>query len=479
MNKEAHRVSTLAALDALPPPQQDLWRSERTALAGEYSLYGDAYALDPETLGPFVEFPDGTLPDFTMPKLRWKHHYDAGIDYWETPFYDRALGTFQYFTERIVAAIREQDLTTAARFAGTMAHYIQDNACPGHAVDDSDLETIKDLLPPPEQMRRLPFHAMMETSPAPFSLAGYRPRFCGNSIPEASSNLIERFIAMNLFARNAIVPFFEAFYREDKAQAAELNMAVSRFASEVYADYLHTVTAIATDGVGDKTEAAVKHLSRMYPYRQTAWAGGPYSQLGPGELCGVNLSESYESVPCELLSLDGEKIQATAVPDSLGATAYFEYEFKLPVGVYAQFSVDYGIHATLGARYPIRFEIYAGNRNLWYDSRRAGEPAGSVLLDWPVDAVCLRLVTTVDDDFELPRINGRPTGLTGHAVWANPHLMKKCREQPEEQNDSGPGAECLSARIPPPVIPETSGKDAARRDRGLRSRRVPHENPSA
>ena len=116
-----HALTTLASIEALPAWQQALWEPRKKLLAEEYSLYGDTYHGHEVELGPFVEFPDGTIPDFYMPKLRWKHHYGAATDYWEAPFYDKALATFQYFSEQIVAAIRTDDITAAAQFAGTMA----------------------------------------------------------------------------------------------------------------------------------------------------------------------------------------------------------------------------------------------------------------------------------------------------------------------------------------------------------------------
>lgn len=191
MNNHGHAQTTTAALEALPAWEQAIWAPEKRNLAEVYSLYGDTYALDKKGIGPYVEFPEGDIPDFYMTRFRWKRHYDAAVDYWEFPFHARALRTLDHFMGRIVDALRAGSIVDAARFAGTMAHYVEDHACPGHALDDTDLEIVKDLLPPPERLRLLPFHSMMEKSPAPFSLDGHAPRLYGTLIPQASANFAE------------------------------------------------------------------------------------------------------------------------------------------------------------------------------------------------------------------------------------------------------------------------------------------------
>lgn len=427
MNGQAHALTTLAAMEALPAWERRLWAQETGNLAETYSLYGDTYAVRKQELAPFVELPDGSVPDFYMAKLRWKHHCDAAIDYWEAPFYDKALATFRHFSERIAGAIRREDIASAARFAGTMAHYIEDNACPGHAVDDTDLEIVKDLLPPPEKLRRFPFHSRMEMTPTQFSLSDYAPLLCGGSVAEASSAFVDRLVVLALEARRTILPFFRAFYESDPARSVQLNMSICRLAATVLADYLHTVTSIARARFEDHAIKALetKSLVGPHPYRQSAWAPEPYSQVAPGDLVGVNLDKAYEPVPCELRYRHGGDTRSVVVSNALGATAYYEYEFNVPAGIYEQITLDYGIHATLGAACPVTFEVYCGDRLLCRDEKRAGEPAGSAVLAWPADGDRVRLITTVAGAIDLPRVNGRPIAPTGHAVWAEPTLVKR------------------------------------------------------
>lgn len=420
MNGKGHELTTLAALDALPAWQQQLWAPERGKLAKEYSLYGDTYAVNPDELGPYVELPDGTIPDFYMPKLRWKHHIAPAVDFWEAPFYDRTLSTCRHFGGRIAQALQDEDLTTAAKLAGTFAHYVEDNACPGHAMDDTDLEIVKDLLPPPEELRRFPFHPRMELAPPPFSLDGRAPQLLGRSIDELASAFVDRLVAMTLASRKTVLPFFQSFYDGDEERAAELNMANCRQAAALLADFLNTVTCIAADRLDGETAAPTyRSISAMYPYRQTAWAPGPYAQTAPGELIGVNLDDTYQPIPCELPGESGPVV----VAESLGATAYYEYDFCIPSGIYSQFACEIGIHASLGANFPIIFTVYSGDDLLFQHEQRHSEPAITVQVDWPSQGERLRLVTHVPDDADVQRVNHLPVAPTGHAIWAHPRLL--------------------------------------------------------
>ena len=424
MNNHGHAQTTTAALEALPAWEQAIWAPEKRNLAEVYSLYGDTYALDKKGIGPYVEFPEGDIPDFYMTRFRWKRHYDAAVDYWEFPFHDRALRTLDHFLGRIVGALRAGAIGDAARFAGTMAHYVEDHACPGHALDDTDLEIVKDLLPPPARLRLLPFHSMMEKSPAPFSLDGHAPRLYGTLIPQASANFIDRLAELTRHGRACVLPFFQSFYAGDPATADALNASICRLAAGVLADFLHTATAIAFDRIGEdeRRALAVKKLADAQPHRLTAWAPHPYDQLAAGDLRGVNVTPSHEPAPCALLRDRGGRLEAEDVPESLGATPLYEHAFHVPAGVYRKFSTDYGVHATLGANQPIVFEVWCDERLLFQDVRRAGEAAGSATLDWPGDGTQLRLVATVGADAPVKRINGRPVSFAGHAVWGRPRL---------------------------------------------------------
>jgi len=427
MNGIAHELTTLAALDSLPAWQQQLWAPERTHLAREYSLYGDTYAVRKAELAPYVELPDGSVPDFYMPKLRWKHHCAPAIDYWESPFYERTELTFRHFSEHIVAALRQGDVTTAAKFAGTYAHYIEDNACPGHAMDDTDLEIVKDLLPPPERLRRFPFHPRMETSPVAFSVSDRAPRLLGHAVPEAASVFVGRLVALTLASRATVLPFFQSFYEGNQERVAELNLGNCRRAAALLADFLHTVTCIAGerfDETAGESVTAARSLIELHPYRQTAWAPEPYAQTAPGELIGVNLNTGYEPVPCALRYQVGGVSRIEARPEALGATAHYEYEFRMPAGSYRQLAVEYGIHAELGSRYPMVFAVYCDDRLLHQDEKRPDEAASSVTIAWPAEGERLRLVTTLDPAIDVLRVSGRPVTPTGHAVWANPSLLR-------------------------------------------------------
>jgi hypothetical protein len=384
-------------------------------------MYGDLYPLNKKELAPFVELPDGSIPDFHMPKLRCKHHYDSGIDYWEAPFYDKTSATLTYFSKRIVDSLSDGDIISAAKFAGTMAHFFEDNAVPAHAVDDTDVEIVKDFLPPPPEMRCFAFHSEMERSPAPFDLNGYEPEPMGGSVDETAFLFIDRVVETTLFARSRILEFFKAFYVGDDAKIAELNLEICMYAAKVYADYIHSLNCLAFDRVSESSNTASKSLTELYPFRQTAWAGGGYSQTAPGDLVGVSLDASFHPVPATLKFADGE---VSNLPDSLCGTAYYEYEFRIPKGVYRSFSFDYGLNAGMISRTPLVFEVFAGESILFQDEIAPDDFAKSAVVALENKCDSIRLITRLDESVDVQKVNGRPIVETGHAVWGNPRLRQ-------------------------------------------------------
>ncbi|MCK5845527.1 MAG: hypothetical protein KAG97_12510, partial [Victivallales bacterium] len=358
-------------------------------------------------------------------RLRHKHHYDSGIDYWEAPFYDKMTATLSYFSARIADSLASGDITTAARFAGTMAHFFEDNAVPAHAMDDTDLEIVKDLFPPPPEMRSFPFHSEMERDPALFDLGGYVPEVLGTSAAEIAFLFTDRIINTVLFARSRMLDFFKAFYDGDDARIAELNAEICVYSAKVYADYIHTVTSLAFERFDAPTSSVPitsRSLSKVYPYRQTAWAGGGYNQTAPFDLVGRNLDASFTPVSATLKHADGTVLEC---PDSLCATAHYEYEFRIPKGVYKAISFYYGLNSKMISHFSIVFEVSVGGGEVIFREEKAlSDFAGSASLEIPKNADLLRFTTTLDDAVDVPKVNGRPIVETGHAVWGSPHLKK-------------------------------------------------------
>lgn len=423
MNAEGHNIITQAAMQALPEWQRELWQSEISNLAQTYSLYGDDYWIDKKNIGPFFELPDGTVPACAIGVLRDKKHYAQAVDFWESPFYDRCICLFKYFMGQIAENIRKGDILSAAKFAGSAAHYLEDSGAPPHAADNGDIEFVKDCLEIPEKFKAFPLHALMELSPAPFLIDGYQPRLYGLTLDEAAGNFIERYIELVLHARKFILPMAECVFKEDHARASELSRLAAVKTAEVFADYVYTAACMGTGRFehGETERLNEVSLAGKWPYRMSAWCPFPYLEPAPLMLKGINLDQDRKPVPCRLLVSPNGSAEIRTFPDALGAGLGMEYHFKIPAGVYSDFSVYPGIHAELGARKPVNIRIVFDEKTVYETTLSPTGAAHKINLELK-NVSGIKLIAPPPRDNDLWYAD--PASANNHIVWAEPHLKK-------------------------------------------------------
>ena len=413
-----HPLITWAALQALPEWQRELWKAEARELARTYSLYGDTYYTHKAELGRFVELPDGSLPSWGNDVLRLKKNYAFAVDFWESPFYEACGNTMVHFLDRIAASLAAGDLHAAAQYAGTMAHHIEDSGVPAHAADNGDLEFVKDYLPPPARYICFPLHSYTEQSPGEFAIAGYRPRLFGVTAEEAGANFIDRYVELLLHARSLLFPLARCAYRGRDARAAVLRRKAAMACARVYADYLYTATCLGAQRfeARDVRRLRTLKLTDRWPFRQTAWAPAPYFETGPLSMRGINLDMKRSPVPCALKVAGAGEDRVVRFREALGAGAYYEYHFRVPAGVYGKFTALAGIHATLGARRSIDFEVKLDGKSAWRATVKPGEPARAIDLD---SHGCRDIQLIASGPWLT-----EPDGADNHVVWAEPRLIK-------------------------------------------------------
>ncbi len=413
-----HRIITWAAMQALPDWQREIWQEHQYNLAERYALYGDLYYGHKQEVGPFMEYPDGSLPVMgTIDELRRHNNIGHAVDFWECPFWEDQEKAFTYFMERIAASLAKGDVLSAAKFAGTIAHHIEDSGVPAHAVEHGDLECIKDLLPVPDKCVCFPLHTYTEMSPPLFLINDYKPRLYGRTAAEAGTNYIQRYIELIRYARKLMIPMTRAAFEERHDEAAQIRLTAAKMCAYAYADYMYTATCIGA-GRFDATEMeAFKtlDLSGLWPYRCTAWAPSPYFETGPLALRGINLDANLQPVPCELLVAEGGgKAVARRFTEALGAGAYYEYHFRLGAGLYQRFTGMVGIHATLGAKRSVSVQVKVDGHTAWSDVIAPGQPAKTI--DVAVaGARDLQLISSGPWYMD-------PDGNENHVVWAQPRV---------------------------------------------------------
>jgi len=413
-----HRIITWAAMHCLPRWQGEFWSPELYDLANVYSLYGDTYWTNKEEIGPFIELPDGFVYTGEVGQLRFKHHYDLAVDYWESPFYDRCQQLLTYYAARMAESLADGNVRDAARFAGSAAHYLEDSGVPAHAAAHGDLEFVRDYLPPPPALGCLPLHGYTERSPERFLIDDYRPRLYGTTTEELGANFVHRYAEMIVFARGLLFPLARCAYEGNDEEAGRLRLKAARMCAYVFADYMYSVTCI---GMGRFEQAGTTALSTIeltsrWPYRMTAWAPAPYFAPGPMRLRGINLDMDRQPVPCELLVRGDDGAHAEQFEEALGAGAYFEYHYRVLEGLYRRFTGRVGIHAVLGAKRPIDIKVLADDTPVFEAVAKPGEPAHEI--EVAVNGCRdLKLIASGP-------ILTDPDGSDNHVVWALPRLSK-------------------------------------------------------
>jgi hypothetical protein len=414
-----HPIITWAAMQALPDWQREVWQDHQYNLAQRYSLYGDLYFGCKEEVGPYMEYPDGTVPPMgEIGELRYHNHVAHAVDFWECPFWEEQEKEFTYFLDRIAASLAAGDVLAAAKFAGTIAHHIEDSGVPAHAIEHGDLEYIKDLLPAPDKYVSFQLHSYSEASPPPFLISDYKPRLYGRTPREAGTNYIQRYVELVRYARTLMIPMAMCAFGEKHEEAAQIRLKAARMCAFACADYMYTATCIGMNRFDKDPSEALRTvpLTDAWPFRSSAWAPAPYLHTGPLHLRGINLDAKGNPVPCEVLVKEPEgKTVSRRFKEALGAGAYYEYHYRLPAGLYQRFTAMVGIHAVLKAMRSINVEVKVDSKTAWSDVLKPGEPARTI--DLPIHgARDIQLISSGP-------FYRDPDGSNNHVVWVMPRVM--------------------------------------------------------
>ena len=138
-----HATITRAAQAILPE-----W--QRKQFGEEWALLGSHYCLIPDRV-----FAEKENARFAMMDSRPGVVYLVNLHLPDTQ--PENLEVLRYFIGKGVAAMRDGEIRDAARYAGTLAHLLEDWTCPAHCVPGDNMFTLfKQFLPPPESWRSTP-----------------------------------------------------------------------------------------------------------------------------------------------------------------------------------------------------------------------------------------------------------------------------------------------------------------------------------
>ena len=235
-----HALITRAALLSLPPEMRQFWGAESDPLITRYCLYPDEYHNAPPerkaAMRPYCEVKGRAIHNVT-----WKRAED--------------IESLEYLLGKLVDNIRSRDIAAAAQYAGTLAHMLEDSTCPAHALmpNDSPLDTMRDLLPPPSGKADIKLHTVIERSAPDFDLGSRAPKAAGRNIPEAAANLLDRTYAVIKSNRADLITLVQATYADDTASMDRLRHQATVAGAELLADAYYTAFVLARDGTRART----------------------------------------------------------------------------------------------------------------------------------------------------------------------------------------------------------------------------------
>ena len=118
------------SLEALSRKERHFWRPAEKEFATLF-LIPDNYFAEPEKWGRYVVLPDGRV----LP------HGPTDLEYTQVSFVARpdrrvAAKVLVHLVGKVVERIAAGNALESARFAGALAHYVQDSAGPAHVINN-------------------------------------------------------------------------------------------------------------------------------------------------------------------------------------------------------------------------------------------------------------------------------------------------------------------------------------------------------
>lgn len=383
-----HSSITAAAFRQLQPWEQDLWAGQREALVNQYCLIPDLARGSTDMRRQFSRYvllPDGD-PFSHQPLER---QYNARL--------------MEHLIDAALRHLKAGELDEAARYTGSLVHFLEDSSCPAHVMpDDNQFGLVKDLIPVPPDFQDRGLHTPIESGVITVGISGYKPRLLGTGAAEATSNLVERLNLAVRTARGQIIPILQGLFNGDKRAIDTGRLRAATLGAQAVADAMHTILSIADEKFApqeleeletiDVAGLTPLEMIRQSYFPQAAFFSAPYS--GFPVVNGI-LEKGMTRRPLALRILEGNNATIRGFEGGIGLGTPSRLTYVLPYKIYDRLECYVGLHPSLGKEGRVVFKIY-GDGQAVYDSRAMSgeEPAQKVSL--PVSHfrdICI----TVDD----------------------------------------------------------------------------------
>lgn len=268
-----HQQITRAAINSLPVAMQEKLGSEQETLIMVNCMYPDQYRtlgnLDPDKLHDPV--PKWLAEISPRSRENWRRIRTEMKIYCEMPDgrpmhnvtqnRQEDLDSLEFLLNSIVMEIRRDNIASAARYMGTLAHLIEDSTSPAHAgklpLVVMELRKLQPIPNPPPWVGRLnengrplkpgELHAAIELTTLPFTLDARPPKRVGKTVSDATPQLLDRCYAIVEENRAHLLEMVRAVYADDTPVVERLRSRAARQGAELLADAYYTAFAIAAE----------------------------------------------------------------------------------------------------------------------------------------------------------------------------------------------------------------------------------------
>jgi len=231
-----HTLISKAAIQLLPQWEVSMLGSAADSLVERYCLYPDWYrnyinkkdSAAIARLKPYMQLP--LLQDLT------KYHRTEDKES-EICFYVAAT-----LMHQAVRCFQENSPLEAARYMGPLVHFIEDNACPVHTLDN---QLLLELLPKPVSLVPFSLHGDVERPTFLLESPQHQPQLLGANAVEAANAFYGRFLENRRTARAQAVPILQAMYAGKEQDANRGRALAAAAAAKLTADVIHTVCTIS------------------------------------------------------------------------------------------------------------------------------------------------------------------------------------------------------------------------------------------
>lgn len=406
---EPHLAITKAALDVLPPFEQQILGTELAPLGASYCLIPDHVFSEKDNAK--YAMMDDHPGEVYLTRLHLPEQQPGNYD------------TLRFFIGRAVASLKEKRVGDAARYMGTVCHLIEDFGSPSHTVPgDNQFDLIQQFLPPTDAMKDKLLHGPIENGTFAVSIGGYHPLLLGTSVDEAAWRLLHRVNDVIVNARSTTVPIIQALYAGDEKAVVAHQLRAATMDAKVTADALHTILCLGADKLDTPARDSLQTagIAHLWPleaenlfFAQSQFFSAPYWGHAHS---GFVLESGVKAVPLKLRVQEEGRVVERAFADGISAGMGKPLTFLLPRGVFTHFTVLAGLHAGLGAKGRVDFTILGDDKPLASATVGGADPAAALNCD--VSGVSRLKLAAVGRGID-PKSN--------HAIWATPLLHKAAK----------------------------------------------------